>query len=114
MEQRPDRIPSMTIRSEEHTSELQSPDQHSFPTRRSSDLAYFYENPRVTADQIVLSGNRIHDNGQLGIAATTLVLATGNTVYRHTNQYSAGIWLNDGAEARQNTVYDNKIGRAHV
>src|SRR5947208_307273 len=25
-------------RSEEHTSELQSPDQHSFPTRRSSDL----------------------------------------------------------------------------
>src|SRR5438552_2054602 len=26
-------------RSEEHTSELQSPDQHSFPTRRSSDLA---------------------------------------------------------------------------
>src|SRR5260364_322242 len=26
-------------RSEEHTSELQSPDQHSFPTRRSSDLS---------------------------------------------------------------------------
>src|SRR5947208_3383743 len=26
-------------RSEEHTSELQSPDQHSVPTRRSSDLA---------------------------------------------------------------------------
>src|SRR5207244_2127202 len=25
-------------RSEEHTSELQSPDQHSLPTRRSSDL----------------------------------------------------------------------------
>src|SRR5947208_893755 len=27
-------------RSEEHTSELQSPDQHSFPTRRSSDLGH--------------------------------------------------------------------------
>src|SRR5947208_2734998 len=26
------------VRSEEHTSELQSPDHHSFPTRRSSDL----------------------------------------------------------------------------
>src|SRR5207244_2819005 len=26
------------LRSEEHTSELQSPDQHPFPTRRSSDL----------------------------------------------------------------------------
>src|SRR5438552_3619440 len=29
---------SSSTRSEEHTSELQSPDQHSFPTRRSSDL----------------------------------------------------------------------------
>src|SRR5947208_3263602 len=29
----------LPARSEEHTSELQSPDQHSFPTRRSSDLA---------------------------------------------------------------------------
>src|SRR5438552_3476380 len=30
--------PPQLERSEEHTSELQSPDQHTFPTRRSSDL----------------------------------------------------------------------------
>src|SRR5207244_3578457 len=32
-------LPGAVARSEEHTSELQSPDHHSFPTRRSSDLS---------------------------------------------------------------------------
>src|SRR5882672_7450493 len=37
---RPDVLPALELRSEEHTSELQSHrDLHSFPTRRSSDLA---------------------------------------------------------------------------
>src|SRR5438552_2774554 len=36
-------------RSEEHTSELQSPDQPSFPTRRSSDLSSFLWETRLCA-----------------------------------------------------------------
>src|SRR5438552_239859 len=47
----PSSAPSTTrsTRSEEHTSELQSPDQHSFPTRRSSDLAGDGKKPKDTA-----------------------------------------------------------------
>src|SRR5207244_921300 len=37
-EEQGDRGGTPEARSEEHTSELQSPDQHAFPTRRSSDL----------------------------------------------------------------------------
>src|SRR5438552_3021575 len=102
------------MRSEEHTSELQSPDQHSFPTRRSSDL-----NPKeftmmiafallVTIDSSV-DGSILHVNGSISVK-------TG-IAFSARMAFVTAIKLNEGritSSPSPTFKARNEIGRAHV
>src|SRR5260221_718150 len=61
-----DQCNTKTIRSEEHTSELQSHrDLHSFPTRRSSDLQWFvipHPGRYVTGRWLLLAARNVSDD----------------------------------------------------
>src|SRR5207244_2336782 len=63
------------VRSEEHTSELQSPDIHSFPTRRSSDLT-----AGGTASFTNLSISGTTGDRTLSFSATGLTPAVSGTI----------------------------------
>ncbi len=58
----------------------------------------------------VVRDNRIHDNGT-GVLATVNVLVAGNLVYGHSGSVNdLGIQTGDFVEARDNTVFENRVG----
>ena len=61
-------------------------------------------------DPIAVSGNTVFDNSGTGIVASGNVLVMGNTVYGHDGSDDTGIKVSNGAEARQNVVYENYYG----
>jgi hypothetical protein len=61
-----------------------------------------------SGEQLVVSGNTVHDNTGWGISSSGNVLIEGNTVYGQAG--NGGISLSYGAEARANVVHGNTTG----
>jgi hypothetical protein len=59
---------------------------------------------------IVASGNRVHDNSDIGIEASGSVCVSGNQVFGHLRAPSIGVSLMHGAEAVENHIYRNTTG----
>src|SRR5262249_5509316 len=60
--------------------------------------------------QILVEGNKVHDNYSAGIYATNYVLVTGNNiVYRQMTGYGIKAYYS-GSQVDQNTVFDNNDG----
>jgi len=57
-----------------------------------------------------VSENFVFDNTRTGISAYYNVLVTGNSVSGHDGSSDTGIYLDHGAEARQNVVFGNHYG----
>ena len=55
-------------------------------------------------------GNMVYNNSTTGIEGTSNALAAGNTVYGHNGTNDKGIYVHNGAEARNNVVYDSHYG----
>src|SRR5947208_2261321 len=101
-------------RSEEHTSELQSPDQHSFPTRRSSDLPrLFSARIRATASASQCSFTLITDRARGGCRGHCLGRADlSDTAGIHDLQSAPDD--HGRADCDRPVAGTGKIGRAHV
>src|SRR5947208_2381961 len=101
-------------RSEEHTSELQSPDQHSFPTRRSSDL----HNTRSIGllgmrERAALLDGDIQWHGERGSGTTVTVRIPHPEKPRRKNELIQHENLAHRRPRRRPTG-PKEIGRAHV
>src|SRR5947208_1525035 len=101
-------------RSEEHTSELQSPDQHSFPTRRSSDL------DDAPSSQVMKSTPPFWKAEEARMLGTTLpnqpspVAIEQSCMSLHMLGVIQAKFGTVPAERSVLNCVDGKIGRAHV
>ena len=63
-----------------------------------------------TVDLASGRGNRVYNNSNVGIAANSNVVVSGNTVYGQSGAGDVGIYLSSGAQAAQNVVFGNYRG----
>src|SRR5947208_828665 len=101
-------------RSEEHTSELQSPDQHSFPTRRSSDLYMKYPDDE-TFPQLIVNYVKLPTVPRFDQDWTPLAKALrGGDYFVSTGEVLLRNWALEGSGAKRTYNAEVEIGRAHV